>query len=89
MASFEHINLSEVRFTPDLLRCIPAATARMYSVLPVFDTPDCLCIALDDPSKAEVIDELHFILRRELQVQQADRQQIDAFIHRLYGDEHR
>lgn len=37
MANFgaEHIDLSEVQFTAELLRLIPAETARKYQVLPV------------------------------------------------------
>jgi type II secretory ATPase GspE/PulE/Tfp pilus assembly ATPase PilB-like protein len=85
----EKIDLTTVHFTPELVRTIPAATVRMYRVLPVFDAPDCLCIALPDASKLEVIDELHFILRRSLEVRQAERQQLDTFIQRLYGDDDR
>ena len=79
------IDLSTVQFTPELIRTIPTATVRMYRVLPVFEVSQHLVIALADPSRLEAIDELHFLLGRELQVFQADPRQIEEFINRLYG----
>jgi hypothetical protein len=85
-SSVEKIDLSTVQFTPELLRTIPAATVRLYRVLPVFDGPESLCIALPDGSKLEVIDELCFILGRSLDIRQAERHQLDTFIARLYRE---
>ena len=81
----EKVELREVLFTPELLRCIPAATARMYSVLPIFDAGDCLGIVMLDPSRIEAIDELAFITGRSLQVRTAAAEEIRAFIDMHYG----
>ena len=58
----------------------------MYRVIPVLNASDCLCVATPHPSKLAAIDELRFILDRDLQVLQADEQQIDTFIRQLYPE---
>ena len=83
----ERIDLATVHFAPDLLRCIPATTARTYRVLPIFESPDGLCVALAEVNNLEVIDSLRRALHRDLEVRVADRQQLDEFIQRLYGDD--
>jgi hypothetical protein len=94
----EKIDLSTVRFTPELLKAIPACTARLYRVLPIFERvlpvserripvfeESVLCIALDDPSNSVLVEELEFVLQRRLELRQADSEQLDTFIQRLYG----
>jgi hypothetical protein len=83
----ELVDLTSVNFTPELLRCIPADVARKHRVLPVFDRPGCLAIALADPSDLQTIDILtHTLQKPELEIRVAESQQLDRFIHRLYGD---
>ena len=83
----EQIDLREVKFTPELLRCIPSTTALMYHVLPIFDEPGSLGIALADVSNVDVIGELSFLLgKSNLTVRVADPRQIDEFIQQLYGE---
>jgi type IV pilus assembly protein PilB len=81
----KEIDLATVDFTPDLLRCIPKLLALKYRVLPISELGDCLCIALADPSDLDTIDTLHHVLKREVELRIADEQQIDMFLHRLYG----
>jgi hypothetical protein len=83
----ERVDLSKVQFTPELLRSIPEAAARMYRVLPLVDTPEVLSIAMAEPIKPEVLDELFFVLGRDLQIQEADPSQLDMYVDRLYGKE--
>jgi len=75
----EKVDLRDIRFTPELLRCIPAATARMYSVLPVFTRCDSLGVVMLDFSNLEAIDELVFITGKELQIR--------AFIELYYAED--
>ena len=83
----ELVDLTKVKFTPELLRCIPADVARKYRVLPVFERPGCLAIALADLEDLNAIDSLTHILQKpELEIRIAEHQQLDEFIHRLYGD---
>ncbi len=78
------IDLATIRFTPELLRCVPQATARMYRVLPIGSAPDCIRIALADPSDLQVLDELYLVLGRAIEPYVADKHQLDAFIEKMY-----
>jgi hypothetical protein len=83
----ELVNLAEVNFTPELLRCIPPDVARKYRVLPILDRRDCLAIALGDPEDFNTLDALAHILQKpELEVRVANRPQLDKIIQNLYGD---
>jgi type IV pilus assembly protein PilB len=83
----EIVDLTQVDFTPELLRCIPADVARKYRVLPVSDLLGRLSIALADPEDFNTIDSLIHILKKpELEIRIADEQQLDIFLQRLYGD---
>ena len=83
----EFVDLATVRFTPSLLRCIPAELARRYRVLPVAESGRCLAIVTSDPSDLPAIDGLHSALDREFELRVADESQIDSFIERLYEDD--
>ena len=82
----EKIDLAKVHFTPELLSCVPATTAREHRVLPIFETPDCLVVALADVTNLELIDSLRHALHRDLELRVADRQQLDELIQRFYED---
>ena len=84
----EKINLVDVNFTPELLCCIPAPTARAFGVLPIFSGPSGLIVALADVNLV-VIDSLFQTLHRELEFRVAERHQLDEFIERHYGHEDR
>ena len=83
----EFVDLATVRFTPDLLRCIPAVLARRYRVLPVAESGSCLAIVTADPADLPALDSLHSALAREIELRVADESQIDSFIEQLYGDD--
>jgi len=83
----ESIDLATVHFEPELLRCIPATTARTYRVMPIYEAPDRLFVALAEVNNLEVIDSLRHALHRDLEFREADRQQLDEFIQRFYGDD--
>ena len=83
----EEIDLRDVRFTAELLACVPAQLARRYRVLPVRNSPDNLRLALAEISDIDVIDSLHHSLHRDLELCVAEARQLDEFIGRLYGEE--
>lgn len=81
----EEVDLRNVMFTQELLACVPAEIARRHQVLPVFDSPRILKLALADPSYLEAIDSLRLLLLRDLEVCIAEASQLEDFIERLYG----
>jgi len=85
----EEVDLRTVRFTEKLLGCIPAHLARKYRVVPVFESPSLLRIAIADPSDLDAIDSLNHLLKRDLELCVAEDSQLDEFIARLYRPEGR
>ena len=69
------------------LASIPAPLARHYRVVPVFNSPRVLRIALADPAELDTIDALAHLLGRELELCVAEASQLDEFVNRLYGSE--
>ena len=55
-------------------------------MLPVFSTSDVLCLAVAEAFDLDLIDDLHAILNRPLEIRQADPQQLDTFLKRFYGE---
>jgi type IV pilus assembly protein PilB len=83
----EVVDLRTVTFTPELLKTIPANTARMYQCVPVAQYGSTLQVALGDPLNPSTLDELGFIVRRELNQVVADPTSISRLIDQHYGGE--
>ncbi len=81
----EIVDLRDVRFTPEPLSTIPGATVRMHSVIPIADAIQGLVIATTYPFNLEVIDELHRIVGRDIEIRSADADQLRVFIKIHYG----
>lgn len=83
----QFVDLALVRFTPDLLRCVPAELARAHRVLPVSKTQTTLAIAIADPSVVDALDSLAQSLGGEIEWRVADEEQLRSFVERLYGSD--
>jgi len=83
----EVYNLEDLEPTPELLKNIPASTARMYQCVPVEDYGTGVKVALSDPLNPQMIDELGFVVRKEIMPVVADPNQIAKFIEKYYGTE--
>jgi len=83
----EVVNLDNVAFTPELLKTIPAGTARMYQCVPVEDFGSAIRVALANPLTPSVVDEISYIVRKEVQPVVADPKSVEKAISRHYGDE--
>ena len=81
------VDIGEANFTPELLKTIPPATARMYQCLPVADYGNTLHVAVADPLNPAVVDELAYVIGKEVQLVVADPGAIEKLILRYYGEE--
>ena len=81
------IALKDVDFTQDLLRNIPANTARMYRCIPVAQFDSTLQVAFEDPLNPARVDEVGFTVRKEIQPVIADPAEIEKLIERHYGQD--
>jgi type IV pilus assembly protein PilB len=84
--STEVVTLNDRDFTPELLAAIPAKTARMYQCIPVRQVGSTLQIAMADPLNPARVDELSFLLKKDIQLVVADPAAIEKAIEKHYGE---
>ncbi len=81
------VSLKDVNFPQDLLQTVPANTARMYRCIPVAQFDSTLQVAFEDPLNPARVDELGFIVRKEIQPVVANPAEIEKLIERYYGQD--
>jgi type IV pilus assembly protein PilB len=69
-----------------LVKLLKPAQAHKYVVLPVADEAGKLTLLARDPFNSSVINELSFILQREIELGVADPAQVEAGVVRVYGE---
>src|SRR5208282_5546640 len=81
------VSLKGREFPPELLQTVPARVAQMYHCLPVAVNNGTVQVALADPLDATRADEIHFAIKRDVQIIVADPDEIKKTIERLYGQD--
>ncbi len=81
----EVVSLRDRELPPDVLKTVPAATARMYQAVPVAAYDNCVQVAFVEPLDPARVDELGFVIKKDVQVVVADPEQIKKAIERYYG----
>ncbi|MCS6772040.1 MAG: type II secretion system ATPase GspE [Kiritimatiellae bacterium] len=80
------VDLSRTEISPYVLKAIPSSIARMYSVVPVEADAHSVTLATFDLINPEVVDELNFVLTRDVSFVVASETDIRAFLNQHYGD---
>jgi type IV pilus assembly protein PilB len=80
------VTINERNLTPELIAQVPAKTARMYGCIPVAMVDGTLQVALSDPMNPQRVDELGFVLKKDVQVVVADPGAIDKAIEKFYPE---
>lgn len=78
--------IKELELQPEVIAAVPPATARMYQCLPLEVHGNSLRVALADPLNPAIVDEVGFIVRKELQVVVADPNAVVAAISKYYAE---
>jgi type IV pilus assembly protein PilB len=81
------IDLSVVQPDTDVVQCVPASVARMYNVLPVYATAGTITLATSDLVDPHVMDELMFVLTKDVQFVLAKESDVRKLVAEYYGDE--
>ncbi len=81
------VTVRERDLTPELLRIVPAKMARMYQCLPVNLSNSTLQVALVDPLNVARLDELGFVVKKDIQLVVADPAQVQKAIEKFYPEE--
>ena len=82
----EVVRLEEREFTPDVLSAIPPDAARLYRCMPLAVYDSTVQLALANPLDPTVIDQLGFVIRKEILLVVADPGEIDKAISKFYGE---
>src|SRR5438045_3340334 len=83
----EVVSLQGRQITPELLKLVPGNMARMYQCLPVSLSNSTLQVALMDPLNPARIDELGFVVKKDIQLVVADPEQIRKAIEQYYPED--
>ena len=83
----EVVSLRDREIPQELLNTIPANTARMYHCIPVALLDSTLDVAFSDPLNPAHIDELGFIVKKNIRLVVANPADIEKLIERNYGED--
>ncbi len=83
----EVVSVDSIEFTPELLGNLPAGTARMYQCVPVEDYGSSVRIAMANPLNPSAVDEISYIVRKEVLPVVGDPKAIAKVIDKYYGDD--
>ena len=81
------IELAKSDIPPDTLKAVPGSVARMYNVVPVQVDANTATFATYDLLSPEVVDEMRFVLNRDVTFVVAKEDDIKTFLSQNYGDE--
>ncbi|MDD4871420.1 MAG: ATPase, T2SS/T4P/T4SS family [Kiritimatiellae bacterium] len=81
------INLPAADIPPEVVRSLPASVARMYNTVPVEMGPNTIQLAVFDLISPEIMDEIMFVLTRDVSFVLAREEDVKARINQFYGDE--
>ncbi len=83
----EMIDLAVMTIDDAVIQSIPANVARMYNVLPVYATAGTITLATCDLIDPHVMDELMFVLTKDVQFVLARENDVRTRVAEYYGDE--
>ena len=78
--------LADRDYTPEVLSAVPADTARMYKCMPIAVFDSSVQVAMADPLNPHLVDELAYVVGKEIVPVVADPGEIERTIARFYGD---
>ena len=81
------VNLHNIDIQPEAVKTIPASVARMYNVIPIEVGKNNVTLATFDLLSPEVVDELTFVLTKDVSFVVAREEDIKTYISRYYGEE--
>ena len=83
----EVINLPDLEISQEVLHSLPASVARTYNMVPISCTPGSITLATASLVEPHVVDELMFVLTRDVSFVMARESDLTARVSEFYGDE--
>ncbi len=85
--NFDFYDLEELEIPREVLRIMPASVARMYEAIPVAVMGNLVTVAVIDPTNPQLVEELSFVIGKDVQLAVAPSKQIQDAVTRYYGEE--
>src|ERR1043166_9441737 len=85
--NLEFLNLEDIDVQQNILRLMPSSVARMYGAVPVALQGNTMTVAVLDPYNPQLVEELSFVLGKDVQLAVAASKQIEEAISRYYSEE--
>ncbi len=70
----------------EIVRAVPASVARMYNLVPIDADSDAVTFVTAEMISPESVDELRFVLNRDVQFMVATREEVNDYLLKYYGD---
>lgn len=81
------INLLATDVPDDVIHSVPASVARMYNAVPVEKSSESAVLAISDLISPQTMDELTFVLTRDVSFVLAREADVKVCINQFYGDD--
>ncbi len=81
----EYVDLHQASIPEQLIEIVPESVARENAILPFREEEGRLRILMSDPSDVQTLENLRFILNRDISIALSPRAQIVDTINRVYG----
>jgi type IV pilus assembly protein PilB len=85
--NIEFVKLTELDIQQTVLRAMPGSVARMYGAVPIRLQGNTITVAVLDPFNPRLVEELSFVLGKDVQLAVAPGKQIEDALNRYYGQE--
>lgn len=84
-SNMEFVDLSQILVKPEVIDLIPRDKASRYKAVPIGLNDDVLVVAISDPLNFDTLDNLRFLLKREIETVCATPEQIKQALVKYYG----
>ena len=83
----DFVELDDVEPPPELVKSIPASSARLYGIVPLSSQGNLVRIAIRDPFNSNASQEISFITGKDVELLFADPTKVDSFVNEHYSDD--
>ena len=84
-SNMEFVDLSQILVKPEIIDLLPRDKAHRYKAIPITLNDDVLVVAVSDPLNFDTVDNLRFLLKREIEMVCATPEQIKQALVKYYG----
>jgi len=81
------VKLADREIPDELVKSIPASVARMYNVVPVSADSNSVVLAISQLLGPEVVDEIRFVLTKDVTFVLAREDELKTLVSRFYGED--